>query len=223
MTRSMPERTVDAWVVDVIVRTFPNALVWAPTNVRSNENWDIAASMRDGKALILENKGTEPVERSKKAPLQTHRIHIDTDQLDNYCDVVEPTSGLPVFYVLPNPPWQGNPAGAVPAEAGFRAHSLQPFYCWSWVLSCTSLRNFLGFDASSGDYDRATFCTHELPASGAITLGAFLQEVQECNYGAAFRDGEPQDPEFRRVSDEALKVGRSAIAVAIPGANLAGF
>jgi hypothetical protein len=89
--RSLPERTVDAWVAIAICGVFPNARLWAPTQVIEDTNWDYGVSHGDGKIFIFEDKATTPVHRSRKLPLDTHRIYIDREQLDWYCDEVEPS------------------------------------------------------------------------------------------------------------------------------------
>lgn len=68
--RSLPERTVDAWVAASICGAFPNALIWGPTQ-RVAENWDYGVSLGDGKVFILEDKATTPVVRSAQLPLNT--------------------------------------------------------------------------------------------------------------------------------------------------------
>jgi hypothetical protein len=68
-------------------------------------NWDRAAALLgEGRVFLFEDKGTTPVTRKRKAPLQTHRIDIDRAQLDWYCDEVEPAEDVPVYYVLPSRP-----------------------------------------------------------------------------------------------------------------------
>jgi len=84
--RSLPERTVDAWVAAYVSHRFPNALIWAPTQRLSDPNWDFGASLGNGKVFILENKATTPISRQRKTPLETHRIQVDPDQLDWYCE-----------------------------------------------------------------------------------------------------------------------------------------
>lgn len=56
MPVSLPERTVDAWVVAYLVKRVPNALLWAPTQ-RQTPDYDIASSVPGpGKLFVLEDK-----------------------------------------------------------------------------------------------------------------------------------------------------------------------
>lgn len=77
MTRSLPERTVDAWVTAAIVRRFANARLWCPTQ-NAVENWDEAVGLGDGKLFLLENKAPEDVDD------EDHRLTIDLDQLRRF-------------------------------------------------------------------------------------------------------------------------------------------
>jgi hypothetical protein len=88
-------------------------------------NWDRAAALLgEGKVFLFEDKGTTAVTRKRKAPLHTHRIDIDRAQLDWYCDEVEPTEDVPVYYVLPKPPWKGSvSSGHVPEQVASRVTS----------------------------------------------------------------------------------------------------
>jgi hypothetical protein len=74
-------------------------------------NWDRASlPPEEGKVFVLEDKGTTAVTRTRKMPLQTHRIDIGAAQLNWYCDEVERADFIPVYYVLPRPPWNGSAA-----------------------------------------------------------------------------------------------------------------
>src|ERR1700733_5312085 len=102
--RSTLERTADAWVASAICTAFPAARIWDPTQAMKGRNWDRAAALPgEGRVFLFEDKGTTPVPRKRKAPLQTHRIDIDCAQLGWYRDEVEPTQDVPVYYVLPKP------------------------------------------------------------------------------------------------------------------------
>jgi hypothetical protein len=176
--RSLPERTVDAWVSTVVCRVFPNARIWGPTQVLEDTNWDYGVSLGDGKIFIMEDKATSPIERVRKAPLHTHRIEINRTQLAWYCDDVEPDLQVPVFYVLPAPPWQGAQTGSVvvPDQAICRTASPSgPFENWAFVARAADLRNYLGV--------RASLDTDELPLPTSISLEAFLDDVRSCRLG----------------------------------------
>lgn len=178
--RSLPERTVDAWVAATVCQAFSDALLWAPTQLAIEQNWDYSASLGDGKILIFEDKATSPVARAHKMPTQTHRIEIDRTQLAWYCDKVQLVA--PVFYVLPKPPWLGPPTGSsvVPEQAISRfASPSGPFENWAFVVAATDLRTYLG--------NRPTIDTDELPFNGCATLAVFLNEVKECRRGQIVR------------------------------------
>jgi hypothetical protein len=141
-------------------------------------NWDYGASLGDGKVLILEDKATTPVKRKRKPPTDTHWIDVPRAQLDWYCDEIEPTLNVPVFYVLPAPPWVGGPSGSVvvPDQAICRVASTSgPFEQWSFVVRATDLRSYLA--------DRRGLETDELPIPNSESLAAFLEAVGACQRG----------------------------------------
>jgi hypothetical protein len=174
----MPERTVDTWVAAAICSAFPDARIWDPTQAMKGRNWDRAFLPPEaGMIFIFEDKGTTAVTRTQKRPLQTHRIDIRADQLDWYCDVVEPASMIPVYYVLPRPPWDGGASsGHVPEQAACRVTSgVGPFPEWAYVSRCTDLRQEL-----SG---RHSIDTDYLPLPGGMKLAEFLQDVRRGRAG----------------------------------------
>lgn len=219
----MPERTVDAWVASAICSFFPDARIWDPTQAMRGRNWDRAFQPFDeGKVFILEDKGTMAVTRTRKTPLQTHRIEIGAAQLDWYCDEVKPESMIPTYYVLPRPPWNGAAgSGPVPGQAACRVTSVAgPFPRWAYVSRCTDLRREL-----SG---RRSVDADELPLPGCMTLTEFLQDVQ---HGKAGRWLSPNDEDAlqlrsrgRRTVDPArARQGPhagSALAVFVPVGDL---
>jgi hypothetical protein len=153
----MPERTVDAWVASAICTAFPAARIWDPTQAMKGRNWDRAAALLgEGRVFLFEDKGTTPVTRKRKAPLQTHRIDIDRAQLDWYCDEVEPTEDVPVYYVLPKPPWKGSASsGHVPEQVVSRV-TASTAACWdaageagatvmAFLLACVGTRRARGW------------------------------------------------------------------------------
>lgn len=231
VVRSMPERTVDAWVSAAIFGAFPAARIWAPTQNDLGSNWDYGADLGDGKLFILEDKATTPVERKKKEPLATHRIDIDSLQLDWYCDEVEPTNHLPVFYVLPRPPWRGPSTGSrvLPDQAVCRVTSPDgPFEDWAFAVRCSDLRAYLN--------NATWFETHELPIRTATTLREFLNRIRVCELGSIVRGAggpakaaasgtppEPRDETLARVSAEVDQRSGSALAVFVPASDLPNF
>jgi hypothetical protein len=235
--RSLPERTVDAWVSTAICSAFPHAQIWGPTQALDATNWDYGLSIGDGKIFILEDKGTSPVVRTRRPPLQTHKIDVDRSQLDWYCAEVEPHWGVPVYYVMPNPPWLGPHTGppVVPHQASYRSSSPHgPFEEWAFVSRCHSLRSFLGA--------RSSLETHRLPLLRERTLAEFLKGVRDCILGRAvsgsikasdWNEKRPEEqptlfPQSNVGSPEILRpqvaqrVG-SALAVFIPSEDLPGW
>jgi hypothetical protein len=212
---------VDAWVASAICTAFPAARIWDPTQAMKGRNWDRAAALLgEGRVFLFEDKGTTPVTRKRKAPLQTHRIDIDRAQLDWYCDEVEPAEDVPVYYVLPKPPWKGSASsGHVPEQVASRVTSPEgPFEHWAYVIRCADLRD--GLKA------RRSVDTHELPLPGAIKLADFFEDIRR---GKAARWLSPDE------ADLAYSAGRlrsrkpperrdlhegSAFAVFVPAENL---
>jgi hypothetical protein len=220
----MPERTVDTWAALAICAVFPEARIWDPTQAMKGRNWDRSFLPREaGSVFILEDKGTTAVTRTRKRPLQTHRIDIGSAQLDWYCDEVEPASTIPVYYVLPRPPWTGGASsGHVPEEAACRiASDCGPFAQWAYVSRCTDLRRELARQR------RRSIDTDQLPLPGGSALQDFLRDVR-C--GKAGRSLPPDDRDVQRstggLSAEPEAVpddspAGSALAVFVPADNLA--
>jgi hypothetical protein len=157
---------------------FPDARIWDPTQAMRGCNWDRAfLPLEEGKVFIFEDKGTTAVTRTRKRPLQTHRIEIGEAQLNWYCDEVEPASMIPVYYILPRPPWNGGAgSGHVPEHAACRvASDAGPFSQWAYVSRCTDLRREL-----SG---RCSIDTDRLPLPGGMRLAEFFQDVRHGKAG----------------------------------------
>jgi len=220
--RSLPERTVDAWVTTAINAKYPNARLWAPTQ-NDRSNWDTGLGVA-GKAFIFEDKATTPGTRKRKPPKTFHRIDIDTNQLHWYCTDVEVNHAVPAYYVLPNPPWAGEPTGSDVLPDQVRHQ--QTFATWAWVIRCTDLRIMLA--------SRKHLETHTLPGSSAITLEDFLQRLWACQVGRRVT-GKPtasqQRDEVRRlnigtpdVTDQIPEPDhhftRSSLAVFVPSRDL---
>lgn len=233
--RSLPERTVDAWVVAATTAKFPGALIWAPTpRGVADEAWDLGVHLGTGKIFILEDKAAEPYKT-------WHTILIDLEQLDRYCDEVEALYELPVYYVLPKPPWEGEATGSsvIPDQA---IHRTNPdFATWAYVIRCTHLRQVLGAPAHQ---ESKTLRTSHLPLQNCVTLEAFLNEVHACTAGSAVNPppppaspGDDDTPQLAQTTasataprqtahrassdrlDDALRGGRP-IAVFVPEAEL---
>jgi len=222
--RSLPERTVDAWVAAAVCSAFPGARIWDPTQVIRGRNWDRAVHLLGaGKIFILEDKATTAVARKRTTPLNTHRIDIGRVQFDWYCDEIEPDGGIPVYYVLPDPPWKGSTDPvSVPEQAACRVTSTAgPFTQWAHVVRCTALRAALE--------GRRSVETHELPLlPGAMPLadfftsvrwgqeGRWLPEPDELDFVTGLGGRDPHRPGDRRDRHEG-----SALAVFAPAADFA--
>lgn len=220
----MPERTVDTWVALAICAAFPEARIWDPTQATKGRNWDRSFLPREGgRVFIFEDKGTTAVTRTRKEPLQTYRIDIRPAQLDWYCDEVEPASMIPVYYVLPRPPWNGGASsGPVPKQATCRlASDNGPFAQWAYVSRCTDLRRELALQR------RRSIDTDQLPMPGCMTLEEFLQDVWHGKAGGWLS---PDDEDVLRSTGELAAAPEgaledspagSALAVFVPAGNLA--
>lgn len=150
MRVSLPERTVDAWVVAYLVTRVPDILLWAPTQ-RHHPDFDVAAGLPGpGKLWIFENK----------APYTNgvHGFQIGVRQLYNY--LRHPVLRWRTFYVLPCPPW---PVADVPLPAapppsgtpellperaqarlgGHRWHPHTPAHDWFYIVSVVELWSVL--------------------------------------------------------------------------------
>jgi hypothetical protein len=198
MAVSLPERTVDSWVSAYLAATFPNVLMWAPTQ-RLPDNWDMAQSLGEGTVWVFENKGCTPYKT-------WHRIQVDVAQLHTYRTVINPH--VRVFYVLPNPPWVGPPTGSqfVPDQAQARATSAE----WLWVATAQAVFLRLAGRRSLRS-DQVHTC------SGALTLHEFLDRLRRCEYpDLSTKRLEPPTPQL----SEALKTARSALAVFVPADDL---
>ena len=94
MARILPERTVEAWTTAYIVRWFPTALLWAPTQA-DPLNWDGAVGLPGRRYFVLEYKGVEG--RVSRTPY----ITIDTAQLNAYVADNKRVGDTVVLYLLP--------------------------------------------------------------------------------------------------------------------------
>ncbi len=218
-----------------VCRAFPNALIWGPTQLAQDANWDYGVSLGDGKLFILEDKATRPVTRKRKRPLSTHWINVPRAQLDWYCDEVEPKLGVPVFYVLPAPPWEDGLIGsvAVPDQAICRiAPGSGPFEEWTYVARAPDLRRHLA--------RRRGLETNELPIPRSQALAAFLDAIGTCALGQRITgpgDGaesaakgvprvDSQTADAREqltVRDQLDRRAGSALAVFVPARDLPGW
>jgi hypothetical protein len=89
MARSLPERTVDAYLAMAVAARFPDAALWDPTNTPGEWDHTLLAA---GKTVLFETKGNEE---------GFNNILIDLDQLDDYLSrEIAPL----VFYLFADPP-----------------------------------------------------------------------------------------------------------------------
>jgi len=208
---SVPERTVDVWVAGVVADKFEDAQIWAPTT-RGSDNWDLGVSIpvpgahgSPGKLLVLENKGATPLKSGD------HRIRIDLPQIHRYCR--SPYVDY-VFYVLPSPPWSGEPPHwVVPPQAGHRSTAGG----WLWVVPAPMLLGWLRTT------NRSSILASQIPALGSVVLDDFLDEIHRCEWAQTWLTGQmeretPAEVEGGvRIANPTL----SPVAAFIPRANLA--
>jgi hypothetical protein len=128
VTRSLPERTVEAWVTAYIVRWFPTAELWAPTQ-RDPRRWDMSARIRGGIHFVFEYKGVE----AYRGPY----VPINPDQLNDYVALNSRMSSPLVWYLLPTWTYDTGWGQVLPTEAAtrtIRANDPRPRYRGGWEL-----------------------------------------------------------------------------------------
>jgi hypothetical protein len=202
---SFPERTGDAWLAIAVADRFPGVGLWSPTQ-NVTRNWDLAVNPAGGKLLIFESKGCTSLVRG-------HSIRIDWDQLLAYVqgsDFADVRAS--VFYVLPSPPWAGDPSAApVPPAAIARTTSPKgTFADWAFVISAQALYAYM----SPKGY--RSINTRQLPGSPAAwpahrrgsvpgpppTLRKFLNEVAECKHVDRITQGREGADRVPAVADD---------------------
>lgn len=208
---SLPERTVESWLAVELETWFPGVHLWAPTQ-NSIGNWDLGA-LGAGKVLIFECKGCQSL-------VQGHTIPINRKQLWRYTFGPHFTSvRVHVFYVLPSPPWPGNPpgwSGAQPPGAALPVpHAAERTMgvgggCWNWfyVTTPSLLWAALAGMASVNtcrlpNASRLGLPQHRWgPLGGMQRLSDFLEDVARCRRvpvtGATDADGPEPDRDWRR-------------------------
>jgi hypothetical protein len=113
MSRIIPERTVEAWTTAYLVRWFPTALLWAPTQA-DPVKWDAALGLPGRRYFVLEYKAVERV------GLVTPFIPIPIRQLKDYVADNERVGATVVWYLLPYWTEAVAPGVTMPAQAEFR-------------------------------------------------------------------------------------------------------
>lgn len=206
VARSLPERTVDAWVTLAIVPEFPRAQIWTPTQVPKDTNWDFGIHLESGNIFILEDKATSPTKNA-------HTIEIDLHQLDHYCWIDDGTRGIPVYYVLSKLSWKGEPAGRkdIPDQVTYRLRSPSgPFDQWTYVIRCTYLLRQLN--------GRNNINTNELPLDNSWCLACLLNDARQGSVGRHTNDtydtGPADSPE--PLGMRPVERAGSALAVFLP-------
>jgi hypothetical protein len=133
MAMILPERTVDAWTATYITGRRWRARLWAPTERRSGERYDLGVGLgRVGgfpapshperwpdKVFVFEHKGVDEKGGTKKKP-GTPIIRIRGMQLLEHLYADRLRGGGLVYYLLPNPEWnrgRSAPYGTLPDVA----------------------------------------------------------------------------------------------------------
>jgi hypothetical protein len=111
VSRTLPERTVEAWATAYVTRWFPTAHLWAPTQ-NDPYAWDVSGALPNGLHFVLEYKGVE----GDRGPY----VPINRSQLDAYIRLNERIGGSLAWYLLPAWTHSGQPGRVLPAEANVR-------------------------------------------------------------------------------------------------------
>jgi hypothetical protein len=111
VARNLPERTVEAWATAYIVRWFPGAHLWAPTQ-RDPYGWDLSGALPGGMHWVFEYKGVE----AYRGPY----VPVAPAQLDDYIAVNRRLGGTFAWYVLPVWDYGVAPGQVLPNEVELR-------------------------------------------------------------------------------------------------------
>lgn len=138
--RVLPERTTDAWTSWYLLRRFPLANLWAPTQ-NDVLKWDFGFQAGPGKGFVLETKGVLSNPR---------RIRLQLKQLAWYAEEVVRRRYTAVYYVLPHFPWPRPASGAQLAVAPpiGQMRRLMPFERWTFVIDLEDLIRYVLLNAS---------------------------------------------------------------------------
>lgn len=227
--RTLPERTVDAWVAAYLVSAFPSILLWAPTQ-RSLPDLDYAAMVGGGKTFVLEDKGAY----TKSNSPGEHFVEIHHRQLHNYC--CNRSLRDRTFYVLPSPPYP--PAAldsAIPPRVAAARIDGHPWgakgaHKWMYAVPVTDLWKVIfpgeslpstGPPVPKGSllpitaHGYTSIACKDFKLSGRKawpTLEQFASRVRECQYG--------EDVGETPAYDESPAPSDRAIAAFVPYSDL---
>lgn len=165
MARILPERTVDAWTASYITGRRWRARLWAPTEQRPGERYDLAAGLGDvgavpvpphrerwpDKVFVLEHKGVDEV-----GPGSVPVIWLSIRQLLTHLAEDRARGGKLVYYLLPDPEWRGRRSaryGRLPSVAWRRTRgptlpsghgpAWEGFQIWAFVAHVEDLARHL--------------------------------------------------------------------------------
>jgi hypothetical protein len=149
----MPEKTLEHWTSMYLARRFPNASLWWPAAGEDIQFEGLPG--RIGKSVMLEIKTTE-----WNGSKNQHRLTLDVEQLDAYQE-----SKIPVYYVLPVPPWSGslipgNPWLGVRRPSELLLPGSRWFGSWTFVVSAAHLWQHLDGKNNRQSQKTATLFTH---------------------------------------------------------------
>jgi hypothetical protein len=163
MPMILPERTVDAWTASYITGRRWRARLWAPTERREGERYDLSVGFRSvsglpvpahsdvwpDKVFVFEHKGVD--ERSNGEPIVWIRLR----QLLRHSLEDRIRGGNLVYYLLPDPDWRGYqpaPYGVVPDVTSRRTrgpklpsgeYAWEGFQVWARVAHVEDVRRQL--------------------------------------------------------------------------------
>jgi len=154
----MPEKTLEHWLSMHLARKFSTARLWWPA---VGEDISVEGVPRSpGKSVLLEVKTTE-----WDGVQSQHRLTLDVNQLLAY-----QSSLIPVYYVLPIPPWSGlldpgNPWLGSRSRTELLLPGRRWFGEWTFVVSAKDLWHHLGPPKSRWAQKTAVLFTHAAGSS----------------------------------------------------------